>query len=137
MALKLFSTLVVVSVLALSLGNAQAATPLAEQQQGDITYITGGIGEVETKTLRASKPHYGLRVMNADKTGHFSGTARIKISDAKGVVLLDTIAGPIFYANLPDAHYTLESISGERTKQQKIIVKRGTPVDVRFSWEQE
>jgi len=138
MALKSFSTLVVASVFALSMSSAWAMNkPLEEQQQGEITYITGGIGDAETKVLRERKPHYTLRVMNADKTGHFSGKARIKISDAKGMLLLDTPTGPIFYANLPEGNYMLEGVNGEQIKQQKITVKHGTPLDVRFSWKQD
>jgi hypothetical protein len=138
MALKSFATLVVASVFSLTMGSAQAAvTPLKEQQQGDITYITGGIGEVETSKLRENKSHYTLRVMNADKTGHFSGGTRLKISNINDVLLLDVTTGPIFYANLPEGHYLLESFNGEKAKQQKVIIKHGTPVDVRFSWKQD
>lgn len=130
--------LALIALLAVFSSTAQAEDRvLEEQKQGNISYVTGGIGEAETKALRATKPHYGLRVMNADKEGHFSGETHIKVSDTKGLLLLDTATGPIFYANMPEGNYLLESFNGQQTKQQRITMKRGTPVDVRFSWSKE
>ncbi len=138
MALKFCTIAAMVSALALPMSSAWATNAsLQEQKQGDITYITGGIGDSETKALRKSKTHYTLRVMNADKTGHFAGETRITISDADGALLLDTATGPIFYANLPEGHYLLKSFNGEQIKQQEVIIKHGKPVDIRFSWVQK
>ena len=35
------------------------------QQQGDIYYITGGIGDEETKAMQSERGDYNLQVMNA------------------------------------------------------------------------
>ncbi len=138
MALTPFATLVVMSVFALSMSSARAENnALAVEQQGDIPYVTGGIGEDETVQLEATQADYNLRVMNADKTGHFSGDTRIVISDLQHNVLLDATSGPIFYANLPKGRYIVEGFAGEQSKTQTIRIVSGKTTRIRFMWAQD
>jgi len=110
---------------------------LVVQQQGDISYVSGGIGTDERDELEAVKHNYNLRVMNADKTGHFSGDTHITISDSKHNVLLDAPGGPLFYANLPKGHYIVEGFSQDLNKKQAIAITGKSPVAVRFVWPQD
>jgi hypothetical protein len=120
--------------LALSAGNAFAGMP-EMQQQGDIPYISGGIGSDETDAIEAVKENYNLRVTSADKTGHFRGDTRIIVSDVTEDVLLDTITqGPLFYANLPKGRYTVYGYSEGQSKTQKVTITKGKTTRVHFSW---
>ncbi len=107
------------------------------QQQGNIPYVSGGIGEDESDALQAVQHDYNLRVMNADKLGHFSGDVRIVVSDLKHNVLLDSASGPLFYANLPKGRYVVEGFSGEQSRKQTIVVGKGKPAHVRFVWPED
>lgn len=107
------------------------------QQQGDFYYVTGGIGDDETAALQAVQSQYNLRVMNADKAGHFSGDTRIVISDLRHNALIDATAGPLFYANLPNGRYRVEGFSNQQHKEQVVTIAKGKPARVHFVWPQE
>jgi hypothetical protein len=120
--------------LALSAGNAFAQMPEAHQQ-GDVSYISGGIGSDETDAIEAVKESYNLRVTSADKTGHFRGDTEIVIRDMKQNVLLDvTTQGPLFYAQLPNGRYIVEGISEDQSRKQTIRIANAKATRVHFSW---
>ncbi len=138
MALNPFATLAVVSIFALSLHSAQAQdNVLSEQQQNNIVYVTGGIGKDESDALRATQANYNLRVMNADKVGHFSSDTRIIIRDLQNNILLDATSGPLFYANLPKGRYIIQGFVGLQSKMQPITIAAGKTANVRFVWRQD
>ena len=122
--------------LALSAGNAWAQAGLPQAyQQGDVIFISGGIGDNETEALEAVKNDYNLRITSADSTGHFRGNTRIIVSDASETVVLDTTSqGPLLYTNLPKGRYTVYGYSEGQSKTQKVTVVTGKASRVRFSW---
>lgn len=115
---------------------AQPQMPEAHQQ-GDIIYISGGIGADETAAIESVKGDYNLNVTSADRTGHFRGDTEIVIRDMKQNVLLDVTAqGPLFYAKLPNGRYIIEGISEDQSKQQTIRIANGKHAYIHFSWKQ-
>lgn len=138
MALNHHIVLAVVSLAACSASPVWADdNPLEVQQQGEISYVTGGIGKDESDALRATQTHYNLRIMNADKSGHFSGDTRVVISDLQHNALLDATSGPLFYANLPKGKYIVEGFANEQTKKQVVTIASGKPARVRFVWPED
>ncbi len=138
MALNYHMASAVFALAALSASPAQAQTnPLEVQQQGHISYVTGGIGKDEIDAMQATQSNYNLRIMNADKAGHFSGNTRIVISDLQHTALLDAASGPLLYANLPQGRYIVEGYSQERMKKQTITIGHKKPARVRFVWPED
>lgn len=111
--------------------------PLEVHQQGNISYVSGGIGEEESEALQSIQHNYNLRVMNADKFGHFSGDIHIEISDLRHNVLLETVGGPLFYVNLPKGRYIVKGFSKAQSKKQKVTIVGKNPVHVHFVWPQD
>ena len=107
----------------------------APQQQGDISYLSGGIGENETEAMNEVKKQYNLRITSANKTGEYRGDTRIVVSDSHGTVLLDTVsAGPLFYTNLPNGRYTVDGYSEGQTTRKTVKIVSGKSTLVNFSW---
>jgi hypothetical protein len=104
------------------------------QQEGAITYVTGGIGDEERDALKAQKKDYNLSIVSADKSGAYVGDTRVVISNRQGEKLLDTQAGPLFYANLPPGNYVVEGDSEGQIRKQNITVAEGKPASVHFTW---
>lgn len=135
MALRTHSMMALMTLAALVSTPVWASeNPPQIHQLGNISYVTGGIGEVETDALRATKENYNLRITNADKVGHFSGDTRVVISDLTHNILLDVTSGPLFYANLPNGKYVITGFSGEESKKEKITIVSGKATRVRFMW---
>ncbi len=106
-------------------------------QQGTISYMSGGIGQDESDAMEAAQGGYNLRVLNTDKAGHYSGDIRIVISDSKNKPLLDTVAGPLFYANLANGRYVVEGFSGNQHQKKLVTITGHKPIRVRFTWQQD
>lgn len=104
------------------------------QQQGEIYYITGGIGDEETSAMQSERGDYNLQIMNADKQGHFSGYPHIIITDTQHNELLNADSGPLLYTNLPNGRYTVEGSSMGQTKSQNIIISNNKTSRIRFVW---
>lgn len=119
-----------------ALSTSALAQDLSDKvQQGDITYVTGGIGERETDAIRDAKRDYKLRVVNAGPKGAFVGDAQTVIRDHKGNELLNVNSGPLFYANLPNGKYTMDVTAQGRTQSKSFTVASGKPTNLRFMWD--
>jgi hypothetical protein len=110
---------------------------LEVHEQNAISYVSGGVGDDEKAQLESAQHNYNLRIMNADRSGHFSGDIRILISDSQHNLLLDATSGPLFYANLPKGHYIIEGYAGLESKKETVTIAAGKPARVRFMWPEE
>jgi hypothetical protein len=128
--------IVLAAAVVLSASAAWSQSPMPEAyQQGDIVYVSGGIGEAETAAIESVKTDYNLNVTSADKTGHYRGDTEIVIRDMKQNVLLDVTAqGPLFYAQLPNGKYVVEGISEDESRKQTVRIANGKTARVHFSW---
>lgn len=90
-------------------GGAIPALPLASGNQGDIHYITGGIGDEEMAMLKQREREFNVQLMMAGTGGHYIGGAMVRVLGESGEELLSVNgAGPYFYVNLKPGKYTLE-----------------------------
>lgn len=117
---------------------ASAADLPQAEQAGDITYITGGIGDEERDALKSVESNYNLHVIStgiaAAGPGAFVGDTHITIHNRQGDELLSTDAGPIFYASLPPGHYVVEGEHRGETSKRNITIVSGKLQRVQFSW---
>lgn len=113
---------------------AAYAYSLEPQQSGDITFVTGGIGDEERSALQAAKNDYNLSIISAASSGAYVGDTRLVISDLSGRELLDTDAGPLFYAQLPPGRYVVEGESQGQIRRQNITIAENRNAHIHFSW---
>jgi hypothetical protein len=105
------------------------------QQQGNISFISGGVGLEESTALQAVEKDYNLRMTSADSVGHYYGETHVTVSDMQHNTLLDTTGGPLIYAQLPKGKYLVAGTTDDgQRKQQKITITGKKPVRVHFSW---
>jgi hypothetical protein len=107
---------------------------LQPTQAGDITYVTGGIGDEERAALHDTAKDYNLRVMSASHDGAFMGDTHIMLYNHKGDVLLDANAGPLFFAKMPAGSYRLEATHDGVVKKQAFTIKGNKPALVHLGW---
>lgn len=122
----------------LALGGAAFAAVPQAMHQGDVTYLTGGIGLNSQRAMEAQAPRYDLAVTNANEQGEFTGQGTALTIQAKNGrdILHVTGIGPLFYAKLPPGNYVIHaSNDGQyRTRDVKIIPNQAT--DVHLIWPQ-
>ncbi len=107
---------------------------LIERRNGDILYITGGVGHAERMALDAMRAKYNFKLTNTESTGAFVSYTRLSLMDTKGREILSADADPIFFAQLPPGRYTLRAEHEGQTKTQSFQVKPGKPTAVQLSW---
>lgn len=129
--------LIVTVVAALNIPPAHAQDSALEvQQQGNISYVSGGIGRDESNALEAVQKNYNLRITSADKSGHFYGNTRILVRNSQNDLLLDVVGGPLIYANLPNGRYSVEGFGEGQSKKQAFVITGRKPVTIHFNWTQ-
>lgn len=94
-----------------------------KHQQGNVTYVSGGIGKEETKVMRGAETRYPLTLefaQYAKPHDEYLADIKVKVTDRTGKLVLDTTStGPILLTKLPNGQY---KVSAENDKG-KIITK--------------
>lgn len=102
---------------------------------GNISYVSGGIGEDSRQRLSAFAAAFNLRLLMALTSGEYVGDVTVAIVDDKGREVLKAVSeGPIFMANLPPGRYEVSaSIGGVIQKRTLALVAERQSV-VHFRW---
>jgi len=106
------------------------------QTQGDVTFVSGGIGESERYAMEAMKSDYNLNLLFAAKgTGDFLADVNVRIADAQGNTVVETVAdGPFLFARLKPGNYTVLAEKDGRVMRQKARVGAGKRASLSFYW---
>jgi hypothetical protein len=132
------SKLLVTAAVAVFSSSAMAYTyttsTLADQMEGNVAYVTGGIGENERAELEAAKPEYSARITSTSTSGAYISDSAIVIYDSRGREVLATNAGPLLWVVLPPGTY---KVSAEyqgvvQNKTLRVGKKKGT--DLHIVW---
>jgi hypothetical protein len=83
----------------------------AEQYQGSVVFVTGGIGQREAKLFEQQMAQHPLAIElleHAGKKEEFTADANVRITDMHGRTVLDTKAGgPFMLVDLPSGRYSI------------------------------
>lgn len=102
---------------------------------GDVSYVSGGVGEESREQLKAFAPAFNLKLLLAHKSGEYIGDVQIVLVDAKGKEILKAVAeGPIFMANLPAGRYEVIATTEGLTQKQRATVVKGKLGTLVFRW---
>jgi hypothetical protein len=105
-----------------------SGTTLVPKTQNNIAYVTGGVGKDEQELADTLKRDgYNMHLVFAEQqTGAYLSDVRVRISDAKGSVVLDTVTdGPMFVAKLPPGRYQVAAEVRGQTKTALIDTAAG------------
>lgn len=94
------------------------------RKAGEITYLSGGVGEREQKAIEQEADDYDLQVTIDRPDGAYLAGSAVRIETADGTDVLDTTArGPMFLAELPRGRYVLHaSLDGYRSERRVVDV---------------
>jgi hypothetical protein len=108
---------------------------------GDIRYVSGGIGESERTELDALSSQFNLHMLFATQgSGEYLSAVQVTILDAhSGPVLSAESKGPWFFAQLPPGNYSVEvtptGLRGQDETQRKAFhVDRSGQSRLDFYW---
>ncbi|WP_434667086.1 carboxypeptidase regulatory-like domain-containing protein [Paraburkholderia sp. A3BS-1L] len=119
---------------------AFAATDLLPpmQHQGDVTFLSGGIGLSESTAIKDAMHHYPLTLEFAGKGpggSVYLANIQVEISDMHGHAVLKTIAaGPFLLASLPDGRYRVTALYGGKSESRDVRISPAAHVHELFLW---
>jgi hypothetical protein len=106
--------------------------------EGDVSYLSGGIGIDESTAMKNAASQYSLELVFSAKAGasnDYLANVHVKISGRAGKTVIDTVSqGPYFLANLPDGNYLIEVSSKDVAKTARMTLKKGSHQRLVFSW---
>lgn len=117
---------------------ADAMASLETQQQGPVSFVSGGVGEDERQEIKNLSPGYPLELLFVTKgsPNEYLADIKVQIKDKDGKVVLDTISqGPFLLAKMPPGKYSISADSEGTVKRQTIQVAGGKTQRVVFVWD--
>lgn len=92
------------------------------KKQGEISYVSGGVGDEEQKRLEEVARGFNLKITFAGSSGAYGGGSRVEIRDRTGSTVIDAESrGPLFYAQLPPGSYTVTATGAGAGGQKKTV----------------
>ncbi len=113
--------------------------PLNPQTQGDVAFVSGGIGESERNAMKTIKGDYNLNLLFAAKgSGEFAADINVRITDAKSNTLVETVTdGPYLFARLKPGNYIVTAEKDGKVMRQKAKIGNRQATSLSFYWPQE
>ncbi len=132
--------------LALTIPLAAAAAPedtvvepeqyVTEGRQGDIPWVSGGVGINEREYLQKMASEFNLKLEFAASDGSYLADVNVRIDQIDGDTVLQAKSpGPWFMTKLPPARYQVTVSSGDGTFEESVqIPAQGMETVVFNNW---
>src|ERR1700712_833328 len=117
---------------------AQGGQLPPEHQEGVASYVSGGVGEGQATQFEAAFKRFPLVIKlfegRGGSTAEFNAEARVKITDAKGGLVLEARAeGPYMLVRLPAGNYRVgASLNGKSLADHAVHVTDSGHVNTTF-----
>jgi len=108
------------------------------RHQGNVEYVSGGIGSDESASLKEAMPRYPLSLTfgSADTgTAAYVANVQVVIRDAQEATVLDaTSQGPYFLVKLPPGKYHVKATYDGATQSRDVTIGEKSAERLMFSW---
>ncbi len=133
---------VVVCAVAGASAFAAGSSPLPQETvQGNVSYVSGGVGKDEADAMKQAEGRYPLSLEFSEHgdlkgaKGDFVADVNLTIEDKSGnAVLTNSSAGPYVLATLPDGKYTVKAEEHGKTQVRHVTVINGKPERISLVW---
>ena len=121
------------------LSGASFAQLPPSKMQGDLTFITGGIGSDESSAIFAAAKKWSLLIEMSEIDGSGRGVwiagIDIRVLNAKQQSILETVCdGPLMLLNAPPGQYTVEASYQGKLLKRSVVLKEGDPQKLTLFW---
>ena len=118
-----------------SAGNVNGGGLPQIQQQGDVSFVSGGVGLDESKALQSAQSQWPLSLRFTGPGSEFLADVQVRIVDAHNNEVLNTASrGPYMLVKLPPGHYTVYARYKDSEKKQGVTVAGNGKAKADFHW---
>jgi len=103
-------------------GFAMPVLALEERSEGDVRFITGGVGETEIAEIKAIASGYSLQVLTADRAGQFISGVHVTIQRGNKSILDIDLDGPFLLVKLAPGSYRLRATFQGRSVERSVAI---------------
>jgi hypothetical protein len=104
---------------------AQGGLP-PEQRAGDVSFVTGGVGDDQAAAFKQAMPAYPLTIeilRTSSGRGEYTSGAQVAVTTRSGNPVLSTRAeGPFVLVRVPPGDYQVQATLGGRTMTKDVSV---------------
>jgi len=118
-----------------SAGNANGGGMPPIQHQGDVTYVSGGVGSDESKALQSAESQWPLALRFTGPGADFLADVHVRVVDAHGAdVLQATSRGPYMLVGLRPGRYTVYARYKSDEQQKTVTIPGKGMAKTAFYW---
>lgn len=138
---SVIATAIAVSGLTLALNaiGAPASHMPATHKQGEVTYISGGVGQAEADAIKHVAKYYPLELeflLKAKPKDEYLSAVNVRIKDAQDKMVLNIKAdGPFLLAKMPAGKYTVSAEREGKVEHRQIEIAAKEHRRVVFEWQ--
>jgi len=119
-----------------SAGNIHQTGMPQTQTQGDVSFVSGGVGLDESTALRAAQRQWPLSLRFTGPASAYVSNVHVQIVDAQGATVLDTASkGPYMLVRLRPGRYTVKASYSGVDRSQTVTVRGNGSARASFAWQ--
>jgi len=109
---------------------------LKKGREGNISFLSGGVGQGERETLKEMGKGYPLKLIFSNRNGEYLSDVTVKIFDQKDKSIFTTVSdGPWLFFNIPPGTYNLEvNFKGEQKRISQVKIEKGSQKVLSLQW---
>lgn len=105
------------------------------ETQGDVTFVSGGVGQDESTALRQARSRWPLSMLFTGPQSSYVSNVAVQIANAGGKTVLDTTShGPYMLVRLRPGRYTIRATYSDVTRTQSVNVRGNGSARATFSF---
>ncbi|HZZ10463.1 MAG TPA: carboxypeptidase regulatory-like domain-containing protein [Paraburkholderia sp.] len=118
-----------------SAGNANGGGLPQIQQQGDVSFVSGGVGLDESKALQHAQSQWPLSLRFTGPGSDFLADVHVRVVDAhNGEVLSTSSRGPYMLVKLRPGRYTVHAQYKDRDQSKAVTIPAKGTAKAAFYW---
>ncbi|MDD1621036.1 MAG: carboxypeptidase-like regulatory domain-containing protein [Methylococcaceae bacterium] len=120
-------------------GFAEEQPLITPQTQGEVSFVSGGVGGDEREAMQAIRANYNLNLLFSVKgSGEYLSDVKVRITDSKDNTVLDTVSdGPKLFAKLKPGRYVVTVDSDGQVLHKTATVGDKRTTSLSFTWPAE
>jgi hypothetical protein len=112
---------------------------IKQQTQGEVTFVSGGVGGDERDALQAMRADYNLSLLFSVKgTGEYVSDVTVRITDSSNHPVLETLSdGPMLFVRVKPGRYNIAVDRDGQIIHKAVTVRGQKRTSLSFTWPQE
>jgi len=111
---------------------------IKQQSQGEVVFVSGGVGEDEQHAMQAMRGDYNLNLLfSIQGSGEYLSDVKVQVADSTGNTVLESVSdGPMLFAKLKPGRYAITVDREGRVVHKKATISGTKRTSLIFTWPQ-